>query len=90
MANEDTRSELVVQCMWCGRIKDPAEGWKGDEGPLLCNASHGLCPPCALQHYGYHMRGSVQHTPDGPAEAPGRNPVDAVRHLPVNAGQSGA
>lgn len=89
MSHEREQVELVVQCMWCGRIKDPTEGWKGDGGPLLTAASHGLCPACALQHYGFRLRGSIEPPPDGPPIASARIQKDAAGHSVLNAGQGG-
>ena len=89
MSDQDERPEIVVQCMWCGRIKDPAEGWKGNEGPLLVGASHGLCPACAWQHYGFRLRGSMDHNPNGPSAAPHRGRTRATRRLAVSTGRGG-
>ena len=61
---------LVVQCMWCGRIKDQLGSWDGKQGPLLPTASHGLCPRCAWLYYGYKSRGGYSNDPADACQLP--------------------
>jgi len=50
---------MIVQCMWCGRVKDSLQRWNGKQGELMVHASHGICPACAMKRYGIklHRRG---------------------------------
>jgi len=51
----DTRG-LIVQCSFCGRVREPAtSSWHWAPGLLgaQCqNVSHGICSTCNFQHYG--------------------------------------
>lgn len=47
---------ILHMCMFCKRIRDEKKGWEPLEDYISQHSeadfSHGLCPECALQHYG--------------------------------------